>query len=176
MNRDNEHIIMSASGLSVEEEKQRITGKVKWFNNKAGFGFVTACEGDLKDSDVFVHYSSINVPDDQYKYLVQGEYVDFELTKSDKSEHEFHAVKISGVKGGSLMCETRRLASETHTYKPRVYKTPDSKPTSGPEVSVEVTVTDKKRKYVKREAKEKEEDGFTKVPSRKPKSATKPAK
>lgn len=116
-----------SEGLAVETEQQRITGRVKWFNNKAGFGFVTACEGDLKDKDVFVHFSSINVPDDQYKYLVQGEYVDFELTESDKSEHEFHAVKISGVKGGSLMCETRRLTLETKSYKPRVYKTPDER-------------------------------------------------
>jgi len=159
---------MSAAGLSTEEEQQRITGRVKWFNNKAGFGFVTACEGALKDADVFVHYSSINVPDDQYKYLVQGEYVDFELTKSDKSEHEFHAVKISGVKGGNLMCETRKQAMETSSYKPRVYKTPDS---SSPRASAAVAVAERtttKRKYVKREA--KEEDGFTKVSNRKPKS------
>lgn len=104
---------------------ERQTGRVKWFNNKAGFGFVTACEGELKDKDVFVHYSSIQVPNDQYKYLVQGEYVDFELSKPEKGEHEFHAVNISGVKGGSLMCETRRQTQEKRPYKPRVYKTPD---------------------------------------------------
>lgn len=131
-----------SEGLELETEQQRITGRVKWFNNKAGFGFVTACEGDLKDKDVFVHFSSINVPDDQYKYLVQGEYVDFELTESDKSDHEFHAVKISGVKGGSLMCETRRLTLETKPYKPRIYKTPDER-----------TTTDGRKK----------EDGYTKV-------------
>ena len=105
----------------------RYTGQVKWFNNKAGFGFVTSCEGEFKDKDVFVHYSAINVPDDQYKYLVQGEYVDFELSKSEKSTHEYHAVNISGVKGGSLMCETRRQTQEKRPYKPRVYKTPDER-------------------------------------------------
>jgi len=110
---------------------ERQTGRVKWFNNKAGFGFVTACEGDLKDKDVFVHYSSIQVPNDQYKYLVQGEYVDFELSKPEKGEHEFHAVNISGVKGGSLMCETRRQTQEKRPYKPRVYKTPDSSKPEG---------------------------------------------
>ena len=143
-----------SAGLSVETKEQlRITGRVKWFNNKAGFGFVTACDGKLKDKDVFVHYSAINVPEDQYKYLVQGEYVDFELSDSDKSEHEFHAVNISGVKGGSLMCETRRHAIETSAYKPRIYKTPDS---SSPRSA--------------RGGVSKEEDGFTKVPVRKPKS------
>ena len=121
-----------ANETEIEEEcsQVRITGRVKWFNNKAGFGFVTACEGDLKDKDVFVHYSSINVPDDQYKYLIQGEYVDFELNDSVKGDHEFHAANISGVKGGSLMCETRKLTLETRPYRPRVYRTPDESDTT----------------------------------------------
>lgn len=106
----------------------RLTGKVKWFNNKAGFGFVTACEGVVKDKDVFVHYSAIKVPADQYKYLVQGEYVEFDLSKSEKGEHEYHAVNISGMLGGSLMCETRLQNQEKRPYKPRVYKTPDEAP------------------------------------------------
>lgn len=116
---------------------ERLTGKVKWFNNKAGFGFVTACEGELKDKDVFVHYSSIQVPNDQYKYLVQGEYVDFELSKPEKGDHEFHAISISGVKGGSLMCETRRLTQERRPFRPRAYKTADDSAASastGPRV------------------------------------------
>ena len=121
---------MSAAAYEETETNEtttvaRLTGKVKWFNNKAGFGFVTACEGDLKDKDVFVHYSSIQVPNDQYKYLVQGEYVDFELSKPEKGDHEFHAIAISGVKGGSLMCETRRLTQEKRPFRPRIYKTSD---------------------------------------------------
>jgi len=85
-----------------------LTGKVKWFNNKSGFGFITVCDGDLVDKDIFVHYSSIKVKNSQYKYLVQGEYVNFSLTKPDNSSHEYHAIQVSGIKGGELMCETRR--------------------------------------------------------------------
>ncbi len=149
----------------------RITGKVKWFNNKAGFGFVTAVEGKLKDTDVFVHFSSINVPDDQYKYLVQGEYVDFELSKAEKSEHEYHAVNISGVKGGSLMCETRKLTSDTRTYKPRVYKTPDDKKTTEP---LSAESAEPKKKYSKR-VPSKDAEGYIKIPVRNPKKSAKPA-
>ena len=154
------------------EKQERITGRVKWFNNKAGFGFVTACDGEMKDKDIFVHYSSILVPDDQYKYLVQGEYVDFEITASEKSDHEFHAVNISGVKGGSLMCETRRQTMETRPYKPRVYKTPDeSDPSSSHKKDRTVP---KKEKAPKRTGPSvKDGDGFTKVASRKPKSVSK---
>ena len=94
----------------------RLTGRVKWFNNKTGFGFITALtESDSvkKDSDVFVHHSAVKVSQEQYRYLVQGEYVEFVLSKlvnadaAAASKHEFQAVDVSGVKGGKLICETR---------------------------------------------------------------------
>ena len=86
----------------------RLAGRVKWFNNKSGFGFITVCEGDQLDKDIFVHYSSIRAESSQYKYLVQGEYVEFDLVKSDNENHEYHASDISGIKNGILMCETHR--------------------------------------------------------------------
>ena len=155
-----------------DENNTRVTGKVKWFNNKNGFGFITAVEGELKDKDVFVHYSSINVPDEQYKYLVQGEYVDFELTKSDKSGHEYHAVNISGVKGGSLMCETRRQSTESRPYKPRVYKTPDE---HKPDSEAPSTSEPKKKNSKRGPPPAKESDGFTKIPVRRSKKSSPPA-
>jgi len=86
----------------------RLLGQVKWFNNKAGYGFITVNDGDFSGKDIFIHYSAIRVTNSQYKYLVQGEYVEFSLVKSSTDGHEFQAVDISGVKGGALMCETRR--------------------------------------------------------------------
>jgi len=88
---------------------QRVLGQVKWFNNKAGYGFITVSDGEQTDKEIFVHYSSIRVTNSQYKYLVQGEYVEFLIEKSTSEAHELHAVDISGVKGGKLMCETRRI-------------------------------------------------------------------
>ena len=92
-------------------ESTRLTGRVKWFNNKTGFGFITALgdsEGVKEGSDVFVHHSTIKVAQEQYRYLVQGEYVEFVLSKTaDLSKHEFQAADVSGVKGGKLICETR---------------------------------------------------------------------
>jgi CspA family cold shock protein len=91
---------------------QTLTGTVKWFNNKAGFGFITVCEdGEFKNKDIFVHYSSIRVLNSQYKYLVQGEYVEFTLVKVNSDTHEFQAMNVSGVKGGPIMCEIRRLVT-----------------------------------------------------------------
>ena len=55
-------------------------GCVKWFNNKAGYGFITVTDGSKAGSDIFVHHSSIQIDTEQYKYLVQGEYVEFSLS------------------------------------------------------------------------------------------------
>jgi len=85
----------------------RLTGRVKWFNNRAGFGFVTVLEGDKKDEDIFVHHSGIVVGSEQYKYLVQGEYVWFSLRESDNEEHPYQAGTVRGWGDGMLMCETR---------------------------------------------------------------------
>jgi len=92
---------------SSTDSSSRLLGRVKWFNNKAGFGFVTVLDGDKKDEDVFVHHSGIVVSDEQYKYLVQGEYVSFSLTESDNTDHPYQAGDVRGVLEGFLMCETR---------------------------------------------------------------------
>lgn len=97
--------------MSTTEEAsqpQRLLGQVKWFNNKAGYGFITVSDGEQAGKDIFTHFSSIGVSNaQQYKYLVQGEYVEFVLGKSTVEGHEFQAVEVSGVKNGKLMCETR---------------------------------------------------------------------
>ena len=94
---------MSSQGTS----SQNVTGQVKWFNSRAGYGFLTVTDGEKKGTDVFVHHSRINVAQEQYKYLVQGEYVQFEWVETDSSDHEWQAGNVSGMNGGRLMCETR---------------------------------------------------------------------
>lgn len=53
-------------------------GTVKWFNNQKGYGFIS----DENGSDVFVHYSGLNM--DGYKSLEEGQAVEFEITDSPK--------------------------------------------------------------------------------------------
>ena len=53
-------------------------GKVKWFNNKKGYGFIHTEEGE----DVFVHFSVIE--GDGFKTLAEGQGVEYELMDSDK--------------------------------------------------------------------------------------------
>lgn len=56
----------------------RITGKVKWFNENKGYGFIVGDSG----KDIFVHYSEIR--DDGYRTLAEGEVVEYELMDSPK--------------------------------------------------------------------------------------------
>ena len=93
---------------SQESSSDRCTGQVKWFNNRAGYGFVTATTGDKEGEDIFAHHSMITVDKEQYKYLVQGEYVEFSVVSTEEGvEHECQAGDIKGVNSGKLMCETR---------------------------------------------------------------------
>ncbi len=64
----------------------RITGKVKWFNNAKGFGFIEREGG----SDVFVHYSAIQ--GDGFRTLNEGDRVSFEIGDGPKGPH---AVNVS---------------------------------------------------------------------------------
>ena len=98
--------------MSVTE---RYTGRVKWFNNKAGYGFITVTDGSKAGSDIFVHHSSIQIDTEQYKYLVQGEYVEFSLSAVSSGDHEFQAGEVSGIKGGKLMCQTRHEMRSVRT-------------------------------------------------------------
>ena len=62
------------------------TGRVKWFNNAKGFGFILS---EDNSEDYFVHYSSILM--DGYKTLKAGQLVSFELIEGPKG---MHAVNI----------------------------------------------------------------------------------
>lgn len=62
------------------------SGKVKWFNNSKGYGFIRPDEGG---EDLFVHYSYIEM--EGYKTLKAGQAVSYQLTKADKG---FHATNI----------------------------------------------------------------------------------
>ena len=92
-----------------------MTGRVKWFNNKAGYGFITATTGSQAGTDVFAHHSGLAVANQQYRYLVQGEYVEFQMNSVEGGAHRFQAADVSGIGRGMLMCETRRSFREGQT-------------------------------------------------------------
>ena len=84
------------------------TGRVKWFQRTGGWGFITVSSEEFKGDDIFVHWKGINVDKEQYRYLITGEYVTFNIAfNPDNDTHQYQAENIRGVNGGTLMCETR---------------------------------------------------------------------
>lgn len=63
-----------------------ISGQVKWFDSKKGFGFIVGPEGQ----DVFVHFNSI--VGEGFRALKDGETVEYELVKTEKG---FSATKVT---------------------------------------------------------------------------------
>ena len=119
---------------NTNEVTEQLLGCVKWFNNKSGYGFITVTGGTSTGKDIFVHHSAINVQTPQYKYLVQGEYVEFHLEKTTSGNHEYQATNVIGINGGQLMCETRNSIKLSMSNYKR-----DTKPEHEEEVESEVT-------------------------------------
>jgi CspA family cold shock protein len=69
----------------------RTTGKVKWFNDAKGFGFITPNDGA---KDCFVHYSSIQ--GDGFKSLAEGDDVEFDVVDGQKGPAAENVVKSQG--------------------------------------------------------------------------------
>ena len=113
-----------SSSSNVSSSAQRTTGRVKWFNNKAGYGFITATTGAQAGTDVFVHHSGLAVSSEQYRYLVQGEYVEFQMNSVEGGAHRFQAADVSGIGRGMLMCETRRTFRESQPAEQETQSAP----------------------------------------------------
>jgi len=69
----------------------KATGKVKWFNNAKGYGFI---EYEAGGRDVFVHYSAII--EDGYKTLKEGQQVEFEITQGPRGPQAEKVTKFPG--------------------------------------------------------------------------------
>jgi CspA family cold shock protein len=67
----------------------RLTGKVKWFNDAKGYGFIERPDGD----DVFVHFSAIEGAG--FRSLSEGQEVEFEVVEGPKGKQAANVTKVS---------------------------------------------------------------------------------
>lgn len=75
--------------METTNNKKVLTGKVKWFNDRKGFGFI---EAEGIDSDIFVHYSSIET--DRFKTLEEDEVVTFTLGEGEIAKRGLIAINV----------------------------------------------------------------------------------
>lgn len=97
----------------------KLYGKVKWFDNRKGFGFIIPLgnlgNAEVTDaSEVFVHHSGLKSAGAEasqekggvFRTLYPGEYVEFSLYFDEKANRNY-AVDVTGIDGGTLMCENQ---------------------------------------------------------------------
>lgn len=93
---------MSApQNVSVDSSSSRHIGCVKWFDNRKGFGFINNLSNN---AEVFVHHTGLSSKENCFRTLYPGEYVEYHLYHDDQSNRDY-AVNVTGVQGGSLLCE-----------------------------------------------------------------------
>lgn len=90
----------TTANTTTSSPQPRTLGRIKWFDNRKGFGFLTRLEDNV---DIFLHFSSITVGDGVYKTLMEGEYVEFDVKQDDSGKNL--AVDITGPRRGPLLCE-----------------------------------------------------------------------
>jgi CspA family cold shock protein len=78
-----------AAPLQGRKSTMRITGKVKWFNNAKGYGFIEREGG----SDVFVHFSAVQ--GNGFRTLEEGQAVEFEIVDGPKGPQAGNVTKPS---------------------------------------------------------------------------------
>ena len=87
---------------------ERLTARVKWFNPRSGYGFLTDCKNA---DDVFVHHTEITTSGNVYKTLTAGEYVEY-VTTTDPTGKVL-ATNVTGILKGPLLCERPRPKKKT---------------------------------------------------------------
>ena len=88
----------------------RTNGRVKWFNNKVGYGFISV-EVNSLNVDIFVHHTAMKTADNQFRYLVEGEYVELIIIEGRSGKM---AADVTGIDGKKLMCESRCTERESN--------------------------------------------------------------
>jgi cold shock CspA family protein len=119
-----------------DEHTERLFGVVKWFDKMKGYGFVRQLQ---TDNDYFVHYSQLKCDGEhQTKYLVAGEYIQFNISETTSTSvsrstgrSSLVAVNVTGIMDGPLLYESQQQQRSYHHReggfsKPRQSRAPQS--------------------------------------------------
>ena len=91
----------------MQGQDERIQGRVKWFNKNNGIGFIRNL---ATQQDIFVHHSELAPKTDCFRFLTEGEYVEYSEGPATQP-HSTQAKQVTGIAGNELLCEVRRVAA-----------------------------------------------------------------
>lgn len=90
---------------SSTEQSSRQSGRVKWFDNRKGYGFVNNLSNN---AEVFVHHTGLKSQNGVFRTLFPGEYIEFDIFHDSQTQpYRDYAINVTGVQGGSLLCENQ---------------------------------------------------------------------
>jgi CspA family cold shock protein len=81
-------VLLPTMNRFLEVEAMRVKGKVKWFSDSKGYGFISQEDGP----DVFVHHS--NITGEGFRTLEEGQEVEFEVVEGKKGPQAQNVVKL----------------------------------------------------------------------------------
>ncbi len=117
--------------MSAENNSEVIKGKVKWFNDAKGFGFIEHASG----KDVFVHYSVIS--SEGFKTLKDGEEVEYEIQQGAKGLHAARVSRTNPPPAETPTAETAAQSLSSQVIATVTYEGGAEKPSAAPGMSEE---------------------------------------
>lgn len=98
----------------IRNKQTRVRGKVKWFNNKLGYGFISHRPKPNIENDIFVHWSNLMLPEHDFHTLFKDELVEFEIQKCLNGPKSIQACRVSGPNLTSLKVAKLKGHSTNH--------------------------------------------------------------
>lgn len=109
---------MTTQQQTQQQNQQKIQGQVKFFNKDRGFGFIKDVNSN---TEYFVHHTAVHPQTRCWNVLYKGEYVEFSIVDGNKGKQ---ADNVTGLNGGSLMCDNEFEYRRRRAQKRKMKKTP----------------------------------------------------
>ena len=106
-------VTAASSAANIQNMPKNYHGIVKWFDARKGYGFVTPIgigeDATGRGADIFVHILDLHPKNCTTPTLFTGEYVQYQLVPTADDSGRFKAHNVTGIYGGTLMCDHGKL-------------------------------------------------------------------
>ena len=86
-------------------------GRVKWYDAKKQFGFISGLDGS---EDLFVHFTELSSRKGHPAVLYTGEYVEYRVLDANDQSQQAKAINVTGIGGGPLLCHNGKISFQEY--------------------------------------------------------------